>query len=450
MVISYDTGVTGGVDCPIQSCWQVLVSRRAANPFASLAMGMCFDTVRAMPSAILKPGRERRLIDGHPWVYANEINKFTGSPADGEAVDIRDHKNRMLGQGLLNRKSQIAIRRFTTGAEEISTALIADRVQAAWNYRLSCDELPGANEPESAVRVVCSEGDLLPGLILDKYGDHLVVQTLTLGMDRHKGWVIEAARKLFKPAAIVERNDAPSRRLEGLDQITGIVHGKTNGVVLTQLAPGGGLSRPIRFEVNLLEDQKTGLFLDQSVNYREVARYCAGKRVLDCFSYHGAFAIAAAMAGATSVESIEISEPAVARARRNAELNGVSAKIEFVTGNGFDLLKKYDTAKREYDVIILDPPTFTRSRQNVDDAVRGYKELNLRALKMLKRGGVLGTFSCSHHIQPDLLRAVVVDAAADARRTVRLLKRLWQSPDHPILPSVPETEYLKGLLLEIM
>jgi 23S rRNA (cytosine1962-C5)-methyltransferase len=203
-------------------------------------------------------------------------------------------------------------------------------------------------------------------------------------------------------------------------------------------------------EVNLLEDQKTGFFLDQRGNYAEMAGHCAGGRVLDCFSYHGGFALAAAKAGAASIEAVEVSEPATLRARQNAELNGLTGKIEFHCANAFDVLKKYDSEKRQFDVIVLDPPSFTRAKQNVNDTLRGYKEINLRALKMLPPGGVLATFTCAHHINADLFKSVIVDAAADARKTVRLLKTLTQAPDHPILPAVPETEYLKGLLLQVM
>jgi 23S rRNA (cytosine1962-C5)-methyltransferase len=206
----------------------------------------------------------------------------------------------------------------------------------------------------------------------------------------------------------------------------------------------------VKFQVNLLDDQKTGFFLDQAENYQLVAGYCAGKRVLDCFSYHGGFALFAAAAGTTRVEAVEISEPAVARARGNAQLNQLDGKIEFNCANAFDVLKKYDTEKKQFDVIILDPPTFTRTKDRLDDALRGYKEINLRALKMLPPGGVLATFTCSHHVTSDLFLAAVLSAAADAHKTVRLIKRLTQSPDHPILPAIPETEYLKGLLLQVI
>ena len=386
-----------------------------------------------MPSVILKAGKERRLLAGHPWVYAGEIAKMSGEPAEGDEVDIRDNKERFLGRGLLNTKSQITVRRFTTQKEELDKAFFRRRIEAAARARVH----------NSTFRVVFSEADLLPGLILDKYDDCVVLQALTLGIDRRKSWIVEIVRELFQPKAIIERNDVPVRKLEGLPETKGVLWGETDGKVRLQFAE-------FSIEVNLLEDQKTGFFLDQRENYAIVASHCGGRRVLDCFSYHGGFALAAAKAGTASVEAVEISEPATQRARQNAELNGLTGKIEFICANAFDVLKKYDTEKRQFDVIILDPPTFTRTKQNVNDALRGYKEINLRALKMLPPGGLLATFTCSHHINADLFKAVIVDAAADARKPVRLVKALTQSADHPILPAVPETEYLRGYLLQVM
>ena len=383
-----------------------------------------------MPSIILKPGKERRLLAGHAWVYAGEIAKLTGDVADGAAVDIRDHKERFLGRGLLNRQSQISVRRFTMNKEEIDRPFFRRRITAANAYRHG-----------DTYRVVFSEGDQLPGLIVDRFGDQLVIQALTLGIDQRKPIILEILRELFHPAAIVERNDVPSRKLEGLTETKGVIAGQMDGK--TQITVGG-----VKFELDLLNDQKTGFFLDQADNYAAVAKHCAGKRVLDCFSYHGGFALFAGKAGAKNVEAVEISEPAIARARVNAELNGLSGKIEFKCVNAFDMLKKSDADKRQFDVIILDPPTFTRTKQNVEAAMRGYKEINLRALKMLTPGGILATFSCSHHISLELLKAVVVDAAADAHRTLRLVQTLTQAADHPILPAIPETEYLSGLLLQ--
>jgi 23S rRNA (cytosine1962-C5)-methyltransferase len=386
-----------------------------------------------MPSIILKSGKERRLLAGHPWVYAGEIARITGEPNDGDEVDIRDHKERFHGRGLLNTKSQITVRRFTTQKEELDKAFFRRRIEAALRRRI----------PNSAFRVVFSEADLLPGLILDKYDECVVLQALTLGVEQRKSWIVEIARELFEPESILERNDVPVRKLEGLPETKGVLWGKTDAKVRLQFDE-------FSMEVNLLEDQKTGFFLDQRENYAIVANHSAGRRVLDCFSYHGGFALAAAKAGAATVEAVEISEAATLRARQNAELNGQTGRIELHCANAFDLLKEYDREKRQFDLIILDPPTFTRTKQNVGDAVRGYKEINLRALKMLPPGGLLATFTCSHHINADLFKAVLVDAAADARKPVRVVKTLTQAADHPVLLAVPETEYLRGYLLQVM
>ena len=385
-----------------------------------------------MPSVILKPNKEHRLIAGHAWVYAGDIARLTGVVNDGDAVDIRDHKERFLGRGLLNRKSQITVRRFTLQKEEPDRAFFKRRIAAANTSRTG-----------DTYRMVCSEGDQLPGLIVDRFGDYLVLQALTLGMDQRKPIILEVLRELFHPAAIIERSDVPSRKLEGLPETKGVLAGQLVGK--TRITVGG-----VQFEVDLLEDQKTGFFLDQAENYAIVAKYCHGTRVLDCFSYHGGFALFAGQAGAKSIEVVEISEPTIARARANADLNGLTGKIEFLCANAFDVLKKGDATKRQFDVIILDPPTFTRTKQNVGDALRGYKEINLRAVKMLSPGGILATFSCSHHITLDLLKMVVVEAAADAQKKLRLVKTLTQSADHPILLGLPETEYLKGLLLQVV
>jgi 23S rRNA (cytosine1962-C5)-methyltransferase len=370
---------------------------------------------------------------GHCWVYSGEIAKISEEAKDGDAIEIRDFKDRYLGRGVLNTQSQITVRRFTTQKEELDRDFFRRRLAAAWSYRRGAE----------TCRVVSSEGDQLPGLIVDRYGDQLVLQAMTLGIDQRKSVVVELLRELLHPRAILERSDAPTRKLEGLPESKGVLAGESDGQATATVAG-------TQFAVNLLDDQKTGFFLDQAENYRIVAGHCTGKRVLDCFTYHGAFALTAAKAGAKTVEAVEISEPATVRARRNAELNGVPAKIEFTCANAFDVLKKFDTEKRQFDVIILDPPTFTRSRQNVDDALRGYKEINLRALKMLSPGGLLATFTCSHHVTAALFMESVLAAAADARKTVRLRQRLTQSPDHPILPAIPETEYLKGYLLEVV
>lgn len=390
-----------------------------------------------MATVILKPGKERRLRAGHAWVYAGEVARVTGTVADGDAVAIRDAKGRPLGRGLFNRQSQIVVRRYTLGTEDFDEEWLRNRLRAAEAYR---QQLYGPRQ--TSYRVVYGESDQLPGLIVDRYGAYLVVQALTLGVDRRKPVVVRLLEELFRPHAIVERSDAHTRQLEGLSPCKGLLAGTLGGPVDVECAG-------LRWEVDLLEDQKTGFFLDQRENYARVAAWAEGRRVLDCFSYHGGFALAAAARGARSVEAIEISEAAVTRARRNAERNGLVGRVEFVCANAFDVLKQKAQQSPRYDLIVLDPPSFTRTRERVDDAVRGYKEINLRALKMLAPGGVLATFTCSHHVGWDLFAAIVLDAAADARRMVRVVERLTQARDHPVTLGIPETEYLRGFLLQV-
>jgi len=387
-----------------------------------------------MTSVILKKGRERRLVAGHAWVYTGEIDSVSGDPADGGVVDIRDARKRFLGCGWFNRRSQITVRRFSTHKEDPDRAFFQRRIAAALQHRRRLGHDPA--DPQAAFRVVSSEADLVPGLILDKYGDCLVLQTLTLGVDQRRDLVLAVVEDLLHPRAIVERNDVATRKLEGLLESRGVLRGQTDGKQVIRVGgptngsagapstgsgPDGAPSQrpdgvgpdrkgeppgepiPLEFEVNLLEDQKTGFYLDQQANQGLVARHAAGRRVLDCFSYHGGFALTAARAGAAGVESIEISEAAVARARRNAKRNALTGRLEFVCKNAFDVLKQYDTQHQRFDLVVLDPPSFTRNKQSVADAVRGYKEINLRALKLLPIGGLLATFSCSHHVPADLL-----------------------------------------------
>ncbi|MCS7048136.1 MAG: class I SAM-dependent rRNA methyltransferase [Verrucomicrobiae bacterium] len=391
-----------------------------------------------MATVVLKPGKERRLRAGHAWVYAGEVAKITGTVADGDAVAVRDAKGRPLGRGLLNRQSQIVVRRYTSGGEDFDEAWLRERIRAAESYRLAV-----YGGEVTSYRLVFGESDLVPGLVVDRYGDCLVMQALTLGVERRKREVLAILEREFGPRAIVERSDVHTRELEGLQPVKGVVAGRLDGPVEIECAG-------LRWEVDLLEDQKTGFFLDQRDNYRCVAAWAAGRRVLDCFSYHGGFGLVTAAAGAKSVELVEISESAVARARRNAERNGLLGRVEFVCANAFDVLKQWDKERKRYELIVLDPPSFTRTKDRVGEAVRGYKEINLRALKMLEAGGLLATFTCSHHVGWALFEAIVRDAAADARRTVRLVQRLTQARDHPVALGIEETEYLRGLLLQVM
>jgi 23S rRNA (cytosine1962-C5)-methyltransferase len=420
-----------------------------------------------MSVVIIKHGKTSRLAAGHPWVYAGEIAKVSDELKDGDTADIRDERRRFLGRGIFNSKSQIAVRRFTLGHDDLDEKFFRARLETAlaWRRRIM-PEVVAQND--TAFRVVCSESDFLPGVIIDRYSNALVLQTLTLGMDMRKGLIAKVASDLLCCDTVIERNDAPVRKLEGLEEKTGILTvGRQSLAAVGDKSQAGTPVLPIseshaessrypvqingvKFSIDLLHGQKTGAYLDQRVNYRAVAAWAKGRRVLDAFCYQGGFALHCAKAGATSVELLDSSEDAIAAARENAKLNDVDTRCQFVAANAFDVLKTYQQEKREYDLIILDPPSFTRSKQQLEPALRGYKELTLRSLKMLNAGGMLATFCCSHHVNSQLFKEILVDAAGDARRVLRLVQTLTQSPDHPILPSVPETEYLKGFLVEVV
>ncbi len=390
-----------------------------------------------MVSVQLRPGGTHRVLAGHCWVYDNEVGKVAGSPADGSVVKLLDPRGRFLGVGFYNGQSQIRVRLLSRQSDDIDTDFLRARLTAAWAYRqkLGLDT--------ACCRVVASEADLLPGLILDRYDDTLVLQTLTLGMDQRKAELVALLSDLLRPRAIIERNDAPIRKHEGLPVVSGVLQGDSGGRVRVEFCG-------LKFDLNLLDGHKTGFYLDQQMNYTRVAALASGKRVLDTFSYMGGFALFCAKAGAASVLGVEIDADNVAAAQANAAANGLADRVEFREQNAFDFLAAAVKAGDRYDLIVLDPPSFTRSRANVPEAARGYKEIHLRALKMLEPGGVLATFCCSHHVSRELFEQIVADAAGDTRRDVRLLERLSQSPDHPILPAVPETEYLKGAILQVM
>lgn len=399
------------------------------------------------PVVTLKFGDADRIVAGHPWVYDGTIAKITGQPADGDAVLVRDIKNRQLGTGLWNSKSKIRVRVLTPENTEINRAFFEERIRAALALRQRT--LPG---PPPSFRVVNAEGDFLSGLIVDKYEDVLVLQTSSLGMDQRKDTIVAVLQDLLAPRAIVERNDIATRRFEGLTEQQGILAGSIEGGV-TVLLNG------LKFEVDLIGGHKTGLYLDQQFNQRLVADLIAripGARVLDAFSFVGGFGLAAARAGAAAVHLLDQSEDAIAAARRHAGANGLEARCSFETANVFDWLKaRTATGPHEkliapFEAIVLDPPSFTRNRAAVPDALRGYKEIHVRALKLLKRGGLLATFCCSHHVDAVTFQDVILSAAFDTRRVLRRVAAFTQSPDHPIIPSIPETEYLKGYAFEVV
>lgn len=385
-----------------------------------------------MAGIVIRP--RSRILHGHDWVYFSEVLKTFGEPENGDVISIKDGKDRMLGSAIYNAKSQIVARRFSRQRQALDADFFQRRIAQAIEYR----ERRGVDL--TRCRLVWSESDGLPGVIVDRYGDCLVLQTLTLAMDQRKELIVEALRTLCSPRSIIERNEAPIRRAEGLESVVGVLWGEEPGSVTLELLG-------MKFDIDLLHGQKTGFYLDQIDNYAAASVWAKGKRVLDCFSNQGAFALAAAKAGATSVKAVEISDDCVELIRGNAARNGL--QIDAVAANVFDFLKEEERIGSEYDYIILDPPSFTKSKEKLQDAMRGYKEIHLRALKLLAPGGLLATFSCSHHVSDELFREVVADSAVDAKRTLRLLARFGQAADHPVILNLPETEYLRGFLFEL-
>lgn len=384
-----------------------------------------------MAGLVIKP--RTRLLHGHDWVYASDILKAFGGPVNGEVVSLKDGRDHLLGSAVYNSQSQIVARRFSRQRQDLDLDFFQRRLAQALAYR----KRRGA-DPRFG-RLVWSESDGLPGVIVDRYGATLVLQTLTLAMDRRIPLLVEALRAVAAPQNIIERNDAPIRRAEGLELRTGVLLGEATPVEIEVLG--------LKFQVDPLQGQKTGFYLDQIENYQAVAAQAAGRRVLDCFANQGAFALACAQAGAREVTAVEISASAVAQIQANAERNGLTVRA--LEANVFDFLKEQEAAGALYDLIILDPPSFTKSKGKLQDAMRGYKEIHLRALKLLAPDGLLATFSCSHHVTAEVFKEMIIDALVDARKSARQLQTLHQSADHPILTSLPETEYLKGLLLEL-
>jgi 23S rRNA (cytosine1962-C5)-methyltransferase len=396
-----------------------------------------------MPTVLLRPGEADRIVAGHPWVYHGSVLRLTQPAADGALVQVKDHRQRFLGTGFYNSKSRINVRVLSPERIEVNQAFFEERIRAALVVRQK--HMPGA----SSFRVVNAESDFLSGLIIDKYEDLLVVQISSLGMDQRKPVIVAALHALFSPRAIVERSDVASRKFEGLADANGLLAGELGGPVAVAL-------NGLKFETDLLTGHKTGLYLDQQVNYRRVAELANGARVLDCFSFLGGFGLHAARAGAAHVHLLDQSAEATAAATRNAAANGLAEKCSFETVNVFDWLKAQTAVKPHeklvprWDLIVLDPPSFTRNRASVPDALRGYKEIHLRALKLLKIGGTLATFCCSHHVDAGLFQDTVLSAAFDARRILWRVAAFSQAPDHPVIPMIPETEYLKGFAFEVV
>jgi 23S rRNA (cytosine1962-C5)-methyltransferase len=386
-----------------------------------------------MAGIVVKP--RARILHGHDWVFSSEVLKVFGKPADGDVISLKDGKDRLIGSAIYNSRSQIAARRFSRRKQELDPDFFKRRIAQAAEYRLRRGIDP------RLCRVVWSESDGLPGLIIDRFGDHFVMQTLTRAMDMRKDLIADAVIDLFGNTTIVERNDAPVRKAEGLELHTDILRGDAPSQIQIEI-------EGVKFEIDLLHGQKSGFYLDQKQNYAVVAGYTRGRRVLDCFTNQGAFALICARADAADVTGVEESSENIAAAKRNAVRNDL--KVRWNEQDVFQFLRAAEKAGAQYDLIVLDPPSFTKTRSGLRDALRGYRELHMRAFKLLSKDGLLATFSCSHHVNDTAFSQTIADALVDARRSARRLRRFEQAPDHPVLPTIPETEYFKGFLLEMM
>ena len=383
------------------------------------------------PFLKLKANVKPRVLSGHPWVFGNEVEALISSEYDGAVVECRDRTGRFIGTGIYNGRSQIVWRRLSRNRITLDSAWLRSALTRAI----------GRRAPGTARRLVWSESDELPGLVVDQFGDALVVQIQTLALEAHTATISELLAELLKPAEIIFRNDANIRRLEGLPLE---VHTRSGGEWEPRWVTIDGFD----YWLDLAGGQKTGFYLDQRAQHGLVATYCAGKRVLDAFCNQGPFALHAARAGATQVLGLDSSAEAIAAARSNAKQNRVNA--EFAEVNVFDWFNDEARAtETPWDVIVLDPPPFAKSKSALEGALRGYKELNLRAIKALAPGGVLATYTCSHHMQDADLRGVLAAATADAKRRVQVLEFCHQPPDHPVLITMPESEYLRGYVLRV-
>lgn len=398
----------------------------------------------------LAAGKEKPVRQRHPWVFSGAIREMRGAPAPGDVVDVIDDRGAWLARGYYNPKSQIVVRILTWDPDEpIDASFWASRLRAAAELRsvLGLAQTGGAGEggggaQTTGYRLAFAESDQLPGLIVDRYGDWLSVQFLTLGVDARRKLLTDLLMELFRPAGIVDRSDPIARRQEGLRTDAGLVAGREPPPGFTITEHG------LRFPVDLLGGQKTGFYLDQRENRRVVAQFARGRRVLNAFSFTGAFAVHALAEGATHVTNVDTSFEALEGAEEALRLNGFDpdSQAEAILGDAFQVLRSFRDEGRRFDLVISDPPKFARSKAEVDGALRGYKDINLLGMQLLAPGGILATFSCSGLVAPDLFQKVVFGASIDAGRDVQVIGRLTQGPDHPLLLTFPEGEYLKGLL----
>jgi 23S rRNA (cytosine1962-C5)-methyltransferase len=389
-----------------------------------------------MIPVILKRKISRRIENGHPWVFASEIAETEEQLNPGEIVSVFTSDKKFVGKGYFNPRSQITVRLLTRDEnEEINEQFFFKRIESAWAYRKKIGYTENC-------RLVFGEADGLPALVIDKFNDHFVLQTLSLGIDLWKSTIVKALTGIFHTQKIYERNDVPVRELEGLIQQKGFLTTPFNTNILIQ-------ENGLKFHVDLENGQKTGYFLDQQDNRRAIQHIVKDAEVLGAFCYTGTFEIHAAHYGAKSVLGLDISENAVAQAHRNAALNGLGHKLEFQALNAFDVLKKWSRENKKYDVVMLDPPAFTKNRENVNKALSGYKEINLRSMKLLRNGGFLVTSSCTNLVSPECFMEVIRSAAHDAGKKLRQVVFNTQSPDHPVVWGMENTHYLKFLIVEV-
>ena len=388
-----------------------------------------------MAAAILHYGKEARVFSGHPWVFRSDINRVEGKHQPGDVLKVVSSNGKVLGMAMYNPQSQIALRMMSLKEEAINSTFIYERVRRAVDYRKKFADL-------SSCRLIFAESDGLPAMIVDSFGGVLVLQCLSLGMEQFKADVVEALKELMHPEGIYERNDVPVRELEGMEQMKGLLYGSVPDRV--EMKENG-----VRFLVDVKEGQKTGFFLDQKENRAAIAPFVKGAKVLDCFTHTGSFALHAGRYGAAEVIGVDISEHACKVASENAVLNGLKDTVRFVKDNAFDFLRQQSDQGEQYDVVILDPPAFTKTRTAIEGATRGYKEINLRAMKLLKDGGFLVTCSCSQHILPGPFMDIIREAGFDARVQLRQVEYRTQGRDHPILPAAPETQYLKCGIFQV-
>ncbi len=390
----------------------------------------------------LKKGEGRSLKGGGLWIYDNEIDQISGTYENGDLVYVHDFDDYYLGCGFINTKSKITVRILSrVKGQEIGHAFLTMRVKNAWEYRKAVVDT-------ASCRIIFGEADFLPGLVVDKYSDVLVVQSLALGIDRRKEEILGILKDLLaedgiKLRGIYERSDAKVRQNEGMERVKGFIGDPFDTKVEI-------LENGVKYLVDVAEGQKTGFFLDQKYNRAAVARLCRGARVLDCFTHTGSFALNAGLAGAREVTGVDASELGVAQARENAALNGLSERVKFLCEDVFELLPRLEAEGEQYDVVILDPPAFTKSRDSLKNAIKGYREINLRAMKLVKDGGYLATCSCSHFMTPDLFAETIGQAAKHVRKRIRQVEYRTQAPDHPILWAAEESYYLKFFIFQVM